>query len=59
MSKTTMTVNELAACLQIGKSAAYQLIRTEGFPSIKIGRQIRIPIRLLERWIALEAVKSL
>ena len=52
MSKTTMTVNELAACLQIGKSAAYQLIRTEGFPSIKIGRQIRIPIRLLERWIA-------
>jgi len=38
-----VTVNELAKMLKIGRNTAYELVRAGNVPSIKIGRQIRIP----------------
>jgi len=41
--KDVVTVRELAAMLDVGRNTAYELVRAGIVPSIKIGRQIRIP----------------
>jgi hypothetical protein len=55
-----LRVEDAAAILQIGRSAAYEQARrwiaTEGrtgLPAVKIGRAIRIPVAALERWAAI------
>ena len=42
-----MQVEDVMAFLQIGRNTMYQLLRTCEFPAIKIGRQYRIPKKLL------------
>ena|SRR5271165_2917018 len=46
--KPTLTVNEAAAYLGVGRSKFYELVRTKQVPSIRIGRRILIPARGLE-----------
>jgi len=47
-----LTVEEAAAFLRVGRSSAYEAIRTKQIPHIKIGRLIRIPkaalVKMLE-----------
>lgn len=43
-----LTVEEAAAVLRLGRSAAYEGVRTGQIPSIKVGRCIRIPTCRLE-----------
>jgi len=38
-----MTVPEMAEILQIGRNAAYDLVKSGAVRSIRIGRNIRIP----------------
>jgi excisionase family DNA binding protein len=38
-----LTINEVATFLAIGRSSAYELIRTGRLPSVRFGRLIRIP----------------
>ena len=38
-----LTVEEAAAALRIGRSAAYEAVRTGSIPAVRIGRLIRIP----------------
>jgi hypothetical protein len=52
------TVEEAAAILRIGRTAAYEQARrfedtngAEGIPVIRIGRIMRVPRVALERWI--------
>lgn len=40
-----LTVPELQDILQIGRYTAYQLVKDGAFPSVKIGRKIRVPKR--------------
>jgi excisionase family DNA binding protein len=49
--KITLTVEDMAQILEIGKSKAYELVKTPGFPFLKIGRQIRIPTKAFYTWI--------
>lgn len=60
MSKTYTSYNELpimlsvpqlAAVLNISRSGAYALARSEGFPALKIGSRIVIPKDELLEWI--------
>lgn len=60
MSKTYTSYNELpimlsvpqlAAVLNISRSGAYTLVRSEGFPSLKIGSRIVVPKNKLLCWI--------
>jgi len=44
-------VKELCAVLDIGEAAGYTLTRQKDFPSMKIGRQIRISRSGLQRWV--------
>ena len=53
-----LTVEEAAALVRIGRTAAYQLARqylatdgAEGMPVRRIGRQLRVPRELLEAWV--------
>jgi excisionase family DNA binding protein len=43
-----LTVEEAADFLRIGRSAAYAAVKAGDIPSIRVGRQIRVPRHLLE-----------
>jgi excisionase family DNA binding protein len=40
---TVLTVEEAAAELRIGRSAAYEAIKRGEIPAVKIGRSLRVP----------------
>ena len=46
-----LSVPQLAAALGISRSGAYALVRSEGFPALKIGSRIVIPKDELLKWI--------
>lgn len=59
MDKLTINVDELARILGISRPVAYQLIKTKGFPAIRVGqRRILIPIDSLQNWLSTEAGNS-
>jgi excisionase family DNA binding protein len=58
MERMTMTVVEMANCLGIGRNAAYDLVKKGRVPSLKIGRQIRIPKKAFELWLTKETEKD-
>lgn len=47
----TLSVPEMAAALGISRAGAYELVRTEGFPALKIGTRIVIPKDKLKEWV--------
>lgn len=47
----TLTAPEVGEVLGISRAAAYQLVRSEGFPSFKIGTRILVPKDKLLAWI--------
>jgi len=51
--RPTLTVEECAAVLRIGRSAAYQAVKAGQIPSIRVGRSIRVPRHRLERLLEL------
>lgn len=51
MEKLCITVSQMAEKLGIGRINAYELARSQGFPSITVGRRILIPVAGLERWL--------
>lgn len=46
-----LRVEDLMPVLQIGRNSAYNLVRSGQIQSIKVGRQIRIPRKELERFL--------
>ncbi len=56
-----LKVEEAARALAIGRSTAYELANAflatggrEGLPVIRLGRSLRVPASVLERWSAIE-----
>lgn len=50
--KLTYSVEELARSLGISKPVAYELIKREGFPAIRVSeRRIIIPVEALRTWL--------
>ena len=47
----TLTVPEVGEVLGISRAKAYELARSEGFPSMRIGTRILVPRHKLIRWI--------
>jgi len=46
-----MTVPDVGRIMGISKVKAYELVKTDGFPIIKVGRRITIPKPAFERWL--------
>ena len=46
-----LSVPEMAAALGISRAGAYELVRTEEFPALKIGARIVIPKDELREWV--------
>lgn len=46
-----LSVPEMATALGISRAGAYELVRTEGFPALKIGSRIVIPKDKLQEWV--------
>lgn len=51
MEKMTIGVDELAATLGVSRPKAYELANSDGFPIIRVGRRIRIPVPSFQRWL--------
>lgn len=50
--KSAMSVKEMANELGISMPKAYELVKQEGFPSVRIGKRILIPAEGFRRWLA-------
>lgn len=46
-----LSVPEVAAVLGISRAGAYELVRAEGFPALKIGSRIVVPKEKFLSWI--------
>lgn len=51
MEKVTLSVQELAALLGISLPKAYELVKQPGFPVLKIGTRILIPVDAFKAWL--------
>jgi excisionase family DNA binding protein len=47
--RLTMTVEEMAALLHIGRNLAYEAVKRGELPAIRVGRRLLVPRRALER----------
>mgnify|MGYP000844277016 FL=1 len=52
MEKLCISVDELRGQLGISRCTAYQLVKRDDFPKIRLDRRILIPIEALKKWIA-------
>lgn len=55
MERTTMSVNEVAKTLGISKPKAYELTKQVGFPVIRIGKRIIVPVEQFMRWLDMKS----
>jgi excisionase family DNA binding protein len=51
MEKATLSVQETAEYIGIGRNKAYELVSSGILPAIKIGKQYRIPKVSLDTWL--------
>lgn len=49
--KTTYTVDEIAAQLNISKKSAYTLVKSGLFHSVRAGRMIRVSKLSFDKWL--------
>lgn len=50
--KMAFTIDEFASAHSLSRTKVYELVNTPGFPAIRIGRRILIPVDLLKAWFA-------
>ena len=58
MEKTTMSVQELSSQLGISLPTAYELVKSKGFPSTRIGTRILIPVDAFREWLIITSNKQ-
>jgi len=51
--KATITVEQAAAVLGLGRTAAYEAARRGEFPTRKLGRRIVVPVPALLEWLGM------
>ena len=53
-----LTVSDVRFLFDIGRRQAYELVHSEGFPTITIGTTLKVPKHLLVKWIDASAAKG-
>ena len=56
--KVVYNIEDIMSLLDIGHARAYALVKQRGFPSIKIGRQFKVPRDAFERWLEASALEQ-
>jgi excisionase family DNA binding protein len=56
--ESLMTPSDVAAHLRMSEVTEYSLIKIQGLPAFKLGRQYRIPRARFKNWLAGRAVSS-
>ena len=51
MEKTTISVQELSAQMGISLPKAYELVKTPGFPTIRIGKRMLVSREKFLEWL--------
>lgn len=51
MENKFLSVEELVAYFKISRSKVYELVHTDGFPTLRLGRRILIPVDKLMDWV--------
>ncbi len=46
-----LTVRDVEAELQLGRTRTYELLRSGSIPVIRVGRALRVPRDALRRWV--------
>lgn len=54
-SRATITVNEAALLLGIGRSAAYEAARRGQLPTRRVGRRLLVPVPAFLEWLGASA----
>lgn len=52
--RVTLTVDEAAGLLGLGRSAAYEAVRQGQIPARRLGRRLFIPVPALLEWLGTE-----
>lgn len=52
MIDNLLTVEEVAPLVRLTKQGLYRAVRERQFPSVRIGKQVRIPASAVRAWIA-------
>ena len=55
----TLSVEDMAKQLGIGRTKAYELVRNPGFPAIKVGKRTLVNRDELTKWLAEESGKEI
>lgn len=50
-TSTCMSVEEMGKHLGVSSVLAYQLANSEGFPAVRIGRRLVIPVAAFDKWL--------
>lgn len=50
-----MSVQELSAQMGISLPKAYELVKTPGFPVIRVGTRILIPVEAFKKWLVINS----
>ena len=58
MTKLTLSVPEAAKVIGVSRSQMYILAKSEGFPTIQVGRRVLVSVKGLERWVEEQAAKG-
>ena len=56
--KLTYSVTEAAEALGVSRPTMYELIRKEGFPSLRVGNRVLISRKRLAEWVDQQAGKG-
>lgn len=57
-TRTTITVEEAASLLGIGRSAAYEAARRGQLPTRRLGRRLLVPVPALLEWLRAAALQE-
>jgi len=58
MEKTTVSVQELSVQMGISLPKAYELVKEPGFPIIKVGARILIPVEAFREGLIRNSIKE-
>lgn len=58
MQRLLISTTETAALLGLSYSLTNRLIKEKVIPSMKVGSEVRVPLRMLEEWIEEETRRN-